>query len=83
MTTREALYRLIDELPEDALSAVEEYLVTVREDPVLRAALLASVDDETSDHDEDAAAVEAWQAYLRGEYVTDAGLTERLERPGA
>jgi hypothetical protein len=53
-TTKEALHQLIDELPEEALPAIEQYLLTFRNDPVLRAAQLAPEDDEDLTPEEEA-----------------------------
>jgi hypothetical protein len=85
MTTKELLHHLVEALPDDELReahAFLEYLRLRKADPVLRAALLAPVDDEPSDPAEDAEAAEGWQEYLRGDYVTDAELGEELERSG-
>ncbi len=46
MTTKEALYRLINELPDTVLPEAERYLAALRDDPVLRALVTAPVDDE-------------------------------------
>ena len=78
MTAREALYRLIDELPDDALPAVERYLAAVRDDPVYRAAMAAPRDDEGSSPEEDAEADAAWARYRRGEYVANGDLRREL-----
>ncbi len=85
VTTKELLHHLVEELPDDELReahAFLEYLRLRKADPVLRAALLAPLDDEPTDPAEDAEAAESWQEYVRGEYVTDAELGEQLERLG-
>jgi hypothetical protein len=74
VTTKEALHRLIDDLPEDALPAVERYLASVRDDPVLKALVTAPIDDEPTTPEEDASSEEAWQSYRRGQYVSNEDL---------
>jgi len=72
MTTKEALHRLIDELPDDQA----ERLLRDIDDPVLRARASAPIDDEPETADE-AAAVAAGIADLeRGDVLT----TEQLRR---
>ena len=78
MTTKEALYRLIDELPEDALPAVERYLASVRADPMLRVLLAAPEVDEPTSPEEDASAREAWDRYRRGDFLTPEEANRRL-----
>ena len=78
MTTKEALHRLIDELPESVLPNAERYLASLRDDPVLRALATAPVDDEPTTPKEDAAAEEAWQAYRRGEFVLNDDLRREI-----
>ena len=70
MTTKEALHRLIDELPDDTLPAVERYLVSVRDDPVLRSLMAAPEEDEELSPDEEARMVAAWERHARGEART-------------
>lgn len=70
MTTKEALHGLIDELPDYALSEAERYLAALRDDPMLRALMAAPIDDEPTTPEEDEGAREAWEEYLRGEYVS-------------
>jgi hypothetical protein len=71
MTTREALHRLVDELPDDALAAAERELASLRDDPMLRALALAPVDDEPVT-DEDRADLAAARAeYRRGETLSN------------
>jgi hypothetical protein len=72
VTTKEALHRLIDELPEPDLAAVQrfaEYLRFRGRDPVARALERAPADDEPLSADELAAAERAREAYRRGEWV--------------
>ena len=54
MTTKEALHRLIEELPDDALPGVERYLAAVRDDPMMRVLMAAPLDDEPTSPEEDA-----------------------------
>jgi hypothetical protein len=70
MTTREALRRLVDELPEHELHTARrflEYLRVAGTDPVLRAFMGAPIDDEPLMPDEEAAIEEAREAVARGE----------------
>ena len=71
VTTREALHRLIDELPEDTLAAAERELAALRDDPLLRALALAPADDELVT-DEDRVDLQAARAeYRRGETLSN------------
>ena len=70
MTTKEALHRLIDELPDEALAGVERYLAAVRDDPMLQTLVAAPLDDEESTPDEDAEARAAIERYHRGVFLT-------------
>lgn len=72
MTTKEALHRLIEELPEDQA----ERLLRVIEDPVARSLELAPLDDEALTPEEEAALQEGRDALARGETLT----TEQLRR---
>ena len=56
---RKRLHRLIDQLPEDEIGAVERYLrsLCADDDPVIRAVRTAPVDDESLT-DEDRAAID-------------------------
>ena len=78
MTTKEAIHRLVDQLPEDALPAAERYLSSLRDDPVVRKLVAAPLDDEPSTPEEDAGAEEAWQEYLRGETVSNEELRREI-----
>ena len=71
-TTRDALHRLVDELPKRELSAAWRYLEYLRNmgDPVLRAFLEAPEDDEPETEEERVSADEAWQEYQRGEAIS-------------
>jgi hypothetical protein len=72
MTTREELHLLVDQLPEGTLHGARRVLVAyvTEQDTVLKSMLEAPEDDEPTTPEEDASAVEAWQAYLRGECMT-------------
>ena len=72
MTTKEALHRLIDELPDDQ---AEQLLLGIS-DPVLRARALAPVDDEPGTPEEAAAVAEGIADLERGDVLT----TEQLRR---
>ena len=54
MTTRDDLYRLVDELPENEIQAAKRYLEYLRSlgDPVLKALLEAPDDDESEGEEE-------------------------------
>ena len=78
MTTKDALHRLIDELPEEALPSVERYLASVRDDPMLRVLLAAPNDDEPTTAEEDASAREARQRYGRGDFLSATEAKKRL-----
>ena len=69
MTTKDELYRLVDELPEQELHAAKRFLEYLHNqgDPLLQALMAAPYDDEPTTPEEDKGAEEAWQEYLRGE----------------
>lgn len=69
MTTKEALHRLIEELPDDALPGVERYLAAVRDDPMMRVLMAAPLDDEPTTPEEDASARAAIDRYRRGDFL--------------
>jgi hypothetical protein len=71
MTSRDGLHRLVDTLPDAVVDEAERLLRALQtDDPVIRAALQAPLEDEP-DTPEDAAAVEqARQALARGEVFT-------------
>ncbi len=73
MTIKEALHRLVDELPEAELPAAKrylEYLRNVGADPVLRSLMEAPVDDEPLTPEEEAAVAEAYEDLRCGRTVT-------------
>ena len=80
MTIRETLHRLIDELPEPALSRVQLYLdyLPAGDDALLPALLLAPDDDEPLTPEEAAGAAEAWEQYRRGEFISAEEAKRRL-----
>ncbi len=72
MTTKEALHRLIDELPDDQAERLFSGIL----DPVLKARALAPIDDEPETPDEAAAVAEGIADLDRGDVLT----TEQLRR---
>ena len=70
MMTRDTLYRLVDELPDDAMDAAAEYLAALRDDPLLRALLAAPWDDEPETDAERAAVAEAEEDFRAGRVVS-------------
>ena len=69
MTSKEELHRLLDELPEGELHAVRrflEFLRSGRHDPLIRALVEATEDDEAETPEEAVAIREAWQDCLSG-----------------
>jgi len=70
MTTKERLYRLIDELPEPVLAEAEQLLQKLQQqatDPLVRALAKAPEDDEPETEEERLAIAEARAAIARGE----------------
>lgn len=86
MTTREALHRLIDAVPESELESVRfllEQRHRLHRDPFLLAPATAPDDDEPETPEEAAAVAEARKAIARGEVVTlDEVRRELGLRPG-
>jgi hypothetical protein len=68
-TSREAIYRLVDELPDTLLPEIERYLAALRDDPVLRAFMDALEDDEPLTPEEIAAIEEGKAELARGEGI--------------
>jgi hypothetical protein len=92
MTTREALRRLVDELPDLELEPARrylEYLRNVGSDPMLRTLMEAPLDDEPLTADDEAAIAEGQAEIDRGEVVNldevkrqlGCELADRSERP--
>ena len=81
-TTRAELYALVDALPDTELSEAKRYLtgLGITDDPVLRAALLAPLEDEELSEEEEAALARAWERREHGEarYVSDEELAREL-----
>lgn len=80
MTTKEAVHRLIDQLPEDELAIVEAFLEFLASrrlgDPLLAFLQAAPEDDEPTTPEEDASAEDAWREYQRGD-VLPSGVVKR------
>lgn len=76
VTTKEALHRLIDELPEEEAGRVLRALQT--SDPVLRAIELAPEDDEPLTDEERASISAARAAVARGEVISHDALLREL-----
>ena len=79
--TREELYRLIDDLPENELLTARrflQFLHRVRGDPLVRALLEAPWDDEPETSEEVMAVQQAREQRARGEVVSDNVLWESL-----
>ncbi len=72
MTTKEALHRLIDELPDDQAEQILHGIL----DPVLHARALAPIDDEPETPEEVSAVAEGIADLERGDVLT----TEQLRR---
>jgi hypothetical protein len=68
MITRKDLHRLVDQLPEAALKALEEWLAEY--DPVLWALLTAPEDDEPETEEERKAMAEAYEDLKAGRVVS-------------
>jgi hypothetical protein len=77
---RERIHRLVDQLPEAELPAVESLLVERRAatDPFLQALANAPEDDEPLTDEDDAAIQEGLDAIARGDVISDAELRRRL-----
>ena len=78
--TREALYRLIDELPDFTLPTVEQYLTTLRDDPLIQSLANAPLEDEELSEEEQAMLARAEEKRARGEarYVTSEELRREI-----
>ena len=76
--TRAELHELLDSLPDDRLEEARRRLAELVDDPVLRALMLAPLDDEPLTDDERAKIDEAKAAYRRGEWISDDELARRL-----
>ncbi len=81
MTTKLALHRLVDALPDRQWPEAERYLNgLLTDDPVLRALLLAPLEDETLEPEEEQALEVARTKRVRHEdtYVSDAEVAHEL-----
>jgi hypothetical protein len=71
MPIKEALHRLVDSLPDDALEEAERYLRALQsDDPVVRAHLLAPYDDEPETEEERRTVAEAREDLRAGRVVS-------------
>ena len=71
-TTRATLHELVDELPPESIDEAAASLARLHTDPVLRAFLMAPLDDEPLDDDEAELLDRRWASYLAGDYKTTA-----------
>lgn len=78
MEVRDRIHKLIDELSEPELEAVERMLQRIAEDPVLYAYITAPEDDEPESPGEAQAVAEAYDAIERGDVVTDDEIRREL-----
>lgn len=71
MTTREAVHKLIDQIPEQELEAIYRDLEKrlAQHDPVLRAFLEAPESDEPETEEEQAAVAEAYEELKTGKSI--------------
>lgn len=82
-TLKQALHRLVDELPDVELHTAKRYLEYLRNmgsDPFLRALMEAPLDDEPESPEEAAAVREAREQYARGEARPWEDVREELAR---
>lgn len=80
MPDRATLHRLVDSLAEEDLTTAARLLagLMATADPVLRALLLAPIDDEPDTDDADGGLSEARRELARGEGISAAELERRL-----
>ncbi len=79
MSDKDTLHRLVDALPETAVEEAERLVLALAtDDVVVRAALLAPVDDEADTPENAAAVQEAREALARGEVYTLAEVRREL-----
>ena len=83
MTTREALHKLVDLLPESEWEAARRVLEErlSKHDPVLRAFLNAPEDDEPETEEERAAVDEAYEELKSGKGLSHDEVKKRLLGP--
>ncbi len=79
MSDRATLHRLVDNLPEEEVAAVERFLASLETlDPVERTLLLAPADDEPDRDDADGGLSRAREEAARGESVSSEELKREL-----
>ena len=80
MTTREDLYRLVDEIPERELQAARRYLEYLREmgDPLIQALVEAPFDDEPESEEEKKAVKEAYKDLSDGNIVSSDTIRDEI-----
>lgn len=81
MTTKEALHRLVDQLPEGELDAAERFLERLRRSgrgSLPRVVLEAEADDEPETEEEIAAVQEAYQDLARGDVISNEELRRQV-----
>jgi hypothetical protein len=80
MSPRDALHKLVDDLPEQELSTATRVLEALRAtaDPVLRSLLAAPVDDELDDDDFDGGLTEARHEVREGQTLSHEEVKRRL-----
>ena len=78
VTAKERLRDLVEEMSEQEAAATLVVVERRGADRMLQALAAAPIDDEPSDHDEDASAREALAAYERGEAVSADELRREL-----
>ena len=76
--TRAELHEILDNLPDERLDEARRRLAELVDDPVLRALMLAPIDDEPLTDEERAKIDEGKAAYRRGEWISDDELARRL-----
>ena len=71
MAIKDDLHRLVDELPEDDLTAAKRYLEYLRNmgSPLLKTLMQAPLDDEPETEEERAAVAEAYEDLAAGRVV--------------
>ena len=80
MTARQALHRLLDDLPDSELPVAARLLESLKEnaDPVLRALLTAPLDAEPAGDDFDGGLTEARRELAEGKGVAHADVMREL-----
>jgi hypothetical protein len=82
MTTKSVLHQLVEQLPDCEVPAAARYLRYLRDtlehDPIVRFLDAAPEEDEPTTPEETAALEEGWEAYKRGDVLSDAHLRREL-----